>query len=191
MLYGNDFDEAKAECMRLKELNNLTFIHPFDGKSKCLLPHFTPKHTPPLSLSNACLPFKDPYIIAGQGTVGVEILRQLRQDRLDAIFVCCGGGGLISGIAAYVKRIRPETKVIGVSTIDSDAMHQSLQRGNIVTLKTAGLFSDGTSIKVVGKETFRLCQQLVDDFVLVSNDELCSAIKDTFGKMYEDETFQH
>ncbi|KAJ3060612.1 hypothetical protein HK102_009426, partial [Quaeritorhiza haematococci] len=152
VLSGNDFDEAKEECLRLQRENNLTFIHPFD----------------------------DPYIIAGQGTVGVEILRQLQQDRIDAIFVCCGGGGLLAGIAAYVKRIRPEIRIIGVNTVDSDGMYQSLIQGTRTELKQAGLFSDGTSVRLVGAETFRLCQEHVDDFVLVTTDEICAAIKDCF-----------
>ncbi|KAJ3284843.1 hypothetical protein HK104_009757 [Borealophlyctis nickersoniae] len=151
-LVGDDFDEAKRECMRLVEEYGYTFVPPFDDK----------------------------YVIAGQGTIGVEILRQLKQDRLDAIFVCCGGGGLIAGIAAYVKRIRPEVRIVGVNTIDSDSMYQSLQRGAPVELKEAGLFSDGTSIRLVGRENHRLCAKFVDDFVLVSNDEICAAIKDAY-----------
>ncbi|KAJ3128069.1 hypothetical protein HK101_005449 [Irineochytrium annulatum] len=152
VLHGSDFDEAKRECARLKEVDGLTFVPPYD----------------------------DPYVIAGQGTVGVEILRQLKQDRLDAIFVCCGGGGLIAGIATFVKRVRPEVKIIGVNTLDSDSMFQSLHAGSPVELKEAGLFSDGTSIRVVGTEPLRLCRAHVDDMVLVSNDELCAAIRDTF-----------
>ncbi|KAJ3004626.1 hypothetical protein HKX48_001133, partial [Thoreauomyces humboldtii] len=152
VLTGDDFDQAKLECMRLMKERDLVFIPPFD----------------------------DPYVIAGQGTVGVEILRQVRQDRLDAIFVCCGGGGLLSGIAAFVKRIRPDIKIIGVNAIDSDGMYQSLQAGSVVELPLAGLFSDGTSVRRVGTECHRLCSKYVDDFVLVSNDEICAAIKDGF-----------
>nr|KAJ3422783.1 hypothetical protein HK105_006336 [Polyrhizophydium stewartii] len=152
VLFGRDFDEAKKECARLSKEQGLTFVPPFD----------------------------DPYVIAGQGTVGVEILRQIRQDRLDAIFVCCGGGGLIAGIAAYVKRIRPEVKVIGVNTVDSDGMYQSLLQGKPVEIKEAGLFSDGTSVRLPGTECVRICRDLVDDMVLVTNDEICAAIKDAF-----------
>ncbi|KAI8928237.1 tryptophan synthase beta subunit-like PLP-dependent enzyme [Entophlyctis helioformis] len=152
VLFGNDFDEAKKECARLATERNLIFVPPFD----------------------------DPYVIAGQATVGVEILRQIRQERLDAIFVCCGGGGLIAGISAYVKRIRPEVRVIGVNTYDSDGMYQSLLKGEPVEIKEAGLFSDGTSVRLPGKECVRLALKHVDDMVLVSNDEICAAIKDTF-----------
>ncbi|EGF80385.1 hypothetical protein BATDEDRAFT_11340 [Batrachochytrium dendrobatidis JAM81] len=152
VLFGSDFDAAKKECMRLAEQENWVFIPAFD----------------------------DPYVIAGQGTVGVEILRQIKQDRLDAIFVCCGGGGLISGISAYVKRIRPEVKIIGVNTYDSDGMYQSLCAGKAVEIKEAGLFADGTSVRLPGTECVRLCKQFVDDMVLVSNDEICAAMKDTF-----------
>ena len=124
--------------------------------------------------------FLDPYVIAGQGTIGVEILRQIKQDRLDAIFVCMGGGGLIAGIAAYVKRIRPEVKIIGVNTTDSDSMYQSLLKGEQVEIKEAGLFADGTSVRLPGKECVRICKKYVDDVVLVSTDEICAAIKDAF-----------
>ncbi|KAJ3330437.1 hypothetical protein HDU76_005686 [Blyttiomyces sp. JEL0837] len=152
VLVDGDFDAAKKRCFEMAKEKGLTFIPPFD----------------------------DPYVIAGQGTVGVEILRQLKQDRLDAIFVCCGGGGLLAGIAAFVKRIRPEIKIIGVNPMDSTGMYESLQQGQPVELKEAGLFADGTAVRLVGKETHRLCQDYVDDFILVSNDEICAAIKDTF-----------
>ncbi|KAJ3123923.1 hypothetical protein HK098_001568 [Nowakowskiella sp. JEL0407] len=152
VLVGDNFDLAKQECFKISKEKNLTFIPPFD----------------------------DPYVIAGQGTIGVEILRQLKQDRLDAIFVCCGGGGLLTGIAAYVKRIRPEIRIIGVNTIDSDAMTQCLKKGERFEIKDAGLFSDGTSVKLIGAECFRLAQQFVDDMICVSNDEICAAIKDVF-----------
>ena len=119
-------------------------------------------------------------MIAGQGTVGIEILKQIRHTRLDAIFVCVGGGGLISGIAAYVKRVRPEIKIIGVNTVDSDSMYQSLHKGSPIELAKAGLFSDGTSIKLVGSHCVKICKQYVDDMVKVNNDEICAAIKDTY-----------
>ncbi|KAJ3066836.1 hypothetical protein HDU99_003719, partial [Rhizoclosmatium hyalinum] len=152
VLHGSDFDEAKKECARLKDEKNLIYIPPFD----------------------------DPYVIAGQGTIGVEILRQLQQDRLDAIFVCCGGGGMLAGIATFVKRIRPDVKIIGVNAADSDGMYQSLIKGQPVEIPMAGLFADGTSVRLCGSENFRLCRSFVDDFVLVSTDEVCAAIKDTF-----------
>lgn len=126
-------------------------------------------------------PFDDQHVIAGQGTIAPEILKQLRQERLDAIFVCCGGGGMLAGISAYVKMVRPEIRVIGVNTLDSDAMYKALHTGHPVELAETGLFADGTAVRMVGKETFRLCQKYVDDFVLVSNDEICAAIKDAFN----------
>ncbi|KAI8610082.1 tryptophan synthase beta subunit-like PLP-dependent enzyme [Chytriomyces sp. MP71] len=152
VLYGADFDEAKKECARLKAERNLIYVPPFD----------------------------DPLVIAGQGTIGVEILRQIRQDRLDAIFVCAGGGGMLAGIATFVKRIRPEVKVIGVNAADSDSMFQSLHNGEPVEIPQAGLFADGTSVRLIGTECYRLCRSFVDDMVLVTNDEICAAIKDTF-----------
>ncbi|KAJ3342038.1 hypothetical protein HDU93_003560 [Gonapodya sp. JEL0774] len=152
VLHGDDFDGAKAEAMRLRDEQGLTFVPPFD----------------------------DPYVIAGQGTVGMEILKQLKQDRLDAVFVSVGGGGLISGVAAYIKRVRPEVRIIGVNANTSTAMMQSLQQHKPVLLQTCGLFSDGTAVRLVGNETLRLCEKYVDDFVTVDNDEICAAIKDVF-----------
>ncbi|KAJ3110715.1 hypothetical protein HDU96_006347 [Phlyctochytrium bullatum] len=152
VLVGSDFDEAKKECERLRVAQDLTFVPPYD----------------------------DPYVIAGQGTIGVEILRQLKQDRLDAIFICCGGGGLIAGISAFVKRVRPEVKIVGVNTQDSSSLFQSLHQDDPIEIPEAGLFADGTSIKRVGAEPFRICRSTVDDMVLVTNDELCAAIRDTF-----------
>jgi threonine dehydratase len=120
-------------------------------------------------------------VIAGQGTVGLEILNQVDMHTLDAIFVCVGGGGLLAGIAAYVKKIGPPgLKVIGVESIDQPAMTESLATSTRLTLNEVGLFSDGTAVRVVGEETFRLCRSLVDEMVLVNNDELCAAIKDVF-----------
>lgn len=152
VLHGNDFDEAKAECYRLAEEKGLTFIPPYD----------------------------DPYVIAGQGTIATEILRQIDASKIDAIFCCVGGGGLISGVASYVKRLFPHIKIIGVETYDSDAMTRSLQAGQRVFLKQVGLFADGAAVRLVGKETFRICQDLVDEMVLVSTDEICAAIRDIF-----------
>jgi threonine dehydratase len=124
-------------------------------------------------------PYDDPDVIAGQGTIGMEILRQW-QGPLDAIFVAVGGGGLISGIAAYVKRVRPEVRVVGVQPVDSDAMARSLAAGRRVTLPHVGLFADGVAVKQVGRETFRLARRLVDDMILVDTDAICAALKDVF-----------
>ncbi|KNE59224.1 threonine ammonia-lyase, biosynthetic [Allomyces macrogynus ATCC 38327] len=124
--------------------------------------------------------YDDPYIIAGQGTCGMEIMRQLPDSRVDAIFVCCGGGGLLAGIAAYVKRLYPEVRVIGVEEMDQNSMHQALLMGHPITMMDCDLFADGTAVRRVGDETFRLVQEHVDEMVLVSNDEICAAIKDVF-----------
>ena len=151
VLYGDSFSDAYGHALTLEKKQQLTFVHPFD----------------------------DPDVIAGQGTIGMEILRQ-HAEPIEAIFVAIGGGGLISGIAAYVKQIRPEIKVIGVQTIDSDAMVRSVRAGRRITLTDVGLFSDGTAVKQVGVETFRLTRTLVDDYVLVDTDAICAAIKDVF-----------
>jgi threonine dehydratase len=150
-LHGDSYAEAYAEALRLKRRRALTFVHPYD----------------------------DPEVIAGQGTVGLEIVRQ-HPGRLDAIFVPVGGGGLISGIAAYVKRVRPSVRVVGVEPTDADAMTRSLKAGRRVKLEHVGLFADGVAVKQVGRETFRLCRELVDEMVLVNTDEMCAAIKDVF-----------
>jgi len=150
-LHGDSYAEAYAEALRLKRKRALAFVHPYD----------------------------DPEVIAGQGTVGMEIVRQ-HPGPLDAIFVPVGGGGLISGIAAYVKRVRPSVRVIGVEPADADAMTRSLKAGRRVRLEHVGLFADGVAVKEVGRETFRLCRELVDDMVLVDTDEMCAAIKDVF-----------
>src|SRR5678815_4533672 len=150
VLYGDSYTEAYVKAMELKKKRGLVFVHPYD----------------------------DPEVIAGQGTIGMEILRQ--QPNPDAIFVPVGGGGLISGIAAYVKRVRPSVKVIGVEPVDADAMTRSLKKGRRVRLDQVGLFADGVAVKEVGKETFRLCRRFVDDMVLVDTDEMCAAIKDVF-----------
>jgi threonine dehydratase len=151
ILEGDTYDDAYAHARQLEAEKGLTFIHPFD----------------------------DPDVIAGQGTIGMEILRQYQQP-IHAVFVAIGGGGLISGIAAYLKRLRPEIKVIGVEPIDSDAMSQSLAAGHRVRLSQVGLFADGVAVRQVGEETFRLCQQYVDDVILVGTDDICAAIKDVF-----------
>lgn len=154
VLHGADFDEAKEECARLAATHELAFIPPYD----------------------------DPLVIAGQGTIGMEILKQLPDSQtLDAVFAAVGGGGLVSGIAEYVKRIgSPNTKVIGAETIDGDAMTRSLEKGERVTLSEVGPFSDGTAVKLVGAEPFRICKELLDGMVRVDNDELCAAMKDIF-----------
>lgn len=153
VLHGADFDEAKMECARLEKVYGLTNIPPYD----------------------------DPYVIAGQGTVALEIFHQTNPEEIDAIFVCVGGGGLLAGIAAYVKRIAPPgLKVIGVETMDGDAMTRSRASGKRELLSEVGLFSDGTAVRIVGEETFRVCNELVDEMVLVNNDEICAAIKNVF-----------
>ncbi|KAK3675400.1 threonine deaminase [Recurvomyces mirabilis] len=152
VLHGEDFDAAKAEGARLAKAHGLTNIPPFD----------------------------DPYVIAGQGTIGAEILRQADLSKLEAIFCCVGGGGLIAGTGVYVKRIAPHVKVIGVETFDASALVQSLKLGRRVTLKEVGLFADGAAVKTVGEETFRVCQDVVDDVIQVDTDDICAAIKDVF-----------
>lgn len=152
VLHGNDFEEAKEECHRREIADGLINILPFD----------------------------DPYIIAGQGTIGTELLRQANLQKLEAIFICIGGGGLVAGIGSYVKRLAPHVKIIGVETYDANAMVQSLQKGERVFLKNVGLFADGTAVRLVGEETFRLCKDVIDDIVQVTTDELCAAIKDVF-----------
>jgi threonine dehydratase len=151
VLVGESFTDAFMHAQTLEKSEKLTFVHPFD----------------------------DPDVIAGQGTVGMEILRQ-HPGPIDAIFVAIGGGGLISGVAAYIKQLRPEIKIIGVQTEDSDAMIRSVRAGRRVLLQDVGLFSDGTAVKQVGVETFRLVRQYVDDFVVVDTDAICAAIKDVF-----------
>lgn len=152
VLHGQDFDEAKEECARREKEDGLINIPPFD----------------------------DPYVIAGQGTIGMEILSQTNLQKLEAIFCCVGGGGLIAGVGVYVKRIAPHVRIIGVETYDADAMTQSLAKGERVLLKDVGLFADGAAVKTVGEETFRICQECIDEMILVSTDEACAAIKDVF-----------
>ncbi|MDH4149976.1 MAG: threonine ammonia-lyase, biosynthetic [Betaproteobacteria bacterium] len=151
VLHGDTYDEAAAHAHKLERRHKLTYVHPYD----------------------------DPDVIAGQGTIGMEILRQ-HPEQIDAIFVAIGGGGLIAGIAAYVKRLRPEIKIIGVEPFDADAMYQSLKAGRRVKLAQVGLFADGVAVKQVGRETFRLCRTLVDEVIRVDTDAMCAAIKDVF-----------
>ena len=151
VLEGDSYDEAHAHALGLADARGLAFVHPYD----------------------------DPDVIAGQGTIAMEIMRQC-QEPVHAIFVPVGGGGLIGGIAAYVKRLRPEIRIVGVEPEDADAMHRSLRAGRRVTLSHVGLFADGVAVKQVGSETFRLARRHVDEVVLVDTDELCAAIKDVF-----------
>ncbi|OGA54150.1 MAG: PLP-dependent threonine dehydratase [Betaproteobacteria bacterium RIFCSPLOWO2_12_FULL_62_58] len=151
VLHGDSYDEASLHARELERRRRLTFVHPYD----------------------------DPDVIAGQGTIGMEILRQYTKP-IHAIFAAVGGGGLIAGVAAYVKRLRPEIKVIGVEPEDADAMYRSLKSGRRVKLDQVGLFADGVAVKQVGAETFRLCRELVDDMIRVDTDAMCAAIKDVF-----------
>src|SRR4051812_29293829 len=150
-LHGDSYHEASLHAKILAKRGRLTFVHPYD----------------------------DPLVIAGQGTIGMEILRQ-HQGFIDAIYVPVGGGGLIAGIASYVKRVSPRTRIVGVEPVDSNAMAQSLAAGRRVTLDHVNLFADGVAVKQVGRETFRIARELVDDMVLVDTDEICAAIKDIF-----------
>jgi threonine dehydratase len=151
VLHGDSYSDAHGHAKVLEAERGLTFVHPFD----------------------------DPDVIAGQGTVAMEILRQ-HQGPLDAVFVAIGGGGLIAGVASYIKAVRPEVQVIGVQMSDSDAMLRSVRAGKRVTLTDVGLFADGTAVKLVGEETFRIARKLVDDYVVVDTDAVCAAIKDVF-----------
>ncbi len=151
VLFGDNYDAAYDHARKLARKRRLTFVHPYD----------------------------DPEVIAGQGTIGFEILKQHAQD-LHAVFVPIGGGGLISGIAVYIKQLRPEVKIIGVEPEDADAMDRSLKTGKRVVLDHVGIFADGVAVRQVGRETFRLTKKYVDEIIVVSNDEVCAAIKDIF-----------
>jgi threonine dehydratase len=151
VLHGESYSDAYQHALALEKKHHLTFVHPFD----------------------------DPDVIAGQGTIAMEVLQQ-HQEPIDAIFLAIGGGGLVAGVGAYIKAVRPDIKVIGVQTVDSDAMKKSLEAGKRVELKEVGLFSDGTAVKLVGKETFRLCQEVVDEIITVDTDAICAAINDVF-----------
>ena len=151
VLHGDTYDDAYARACKLADEENLVFIHPFD----------------------------DPLVIAGQGTIGKEILEQADDD-IDIVFVPVGGGGLIAGIAAWIKQARPDIRIVGVEPDDSDAMRQSLHAGEPVTLSHVGIFADGVAVRRVGDETFRLCQELVDEIVTVDTDQTCAAIRDMF-----------
>jgi threonine dehydratase len=152
ILRGDDYDQAYDHAMELARQRNAIFVHPFD----------------------------DPDVIAGQGTIAMEILRQRHGDGIDAIFVPVGGGGLIGGIAAYVKSLYPRMKIIGVEPEDAAGMYESLRAGKRVTLERVGMFADGVAVRRVGEETFRLARQYVDEIILVSTDQICAAIQDIF-----------
>ena len=151
VLHGDDYDSAYDHAQSIVRDRNLVFVHPFD----------------------------DPDVIAGQGTIGAEILRQTRGD-LDAIFVPVGGGGLIAGIAVYAKYLCPKIRIIGVEPVDAAAMHDSLREKKRVVLDRVGIFADGVAVRKVGEETFRLCREHVDEIVLVDTDEICAGIQDIF-----------
>ena len=151
VLHGDNYSDAKVKGDELQRQSGAISIHPFD----------------------------DPLVIAGQGTIGEELLRQSERD-LAAVFVAVGGGGLISGIASYIKALRPDVQVIGVEPFEADAMFRSLQAGHRVTLDHVGIFADGVAVREVGVHTFALAQQSVDEVVRVTNDEICAAIKDVF-----------
>ena len=151
VLHGDSYDDAFQHAQQLARQHGMTYVPPFD----------------------------DPDVIAGQGTIGMEILRQ-HADPIAVVFCCVGGGGLISGVAAYVKRLRPQTRIVGVEAADADAMARSLAAGRRVKLDQVGLFADGAAVKLVGQETFRLCQEYVDEMILVDTDAICAAIKDVF-----------
>ena len=151
VLHGDSYSDAEAHAYALQQQLDLTFVHPYD----------------------------DPLVIAGQGTIGLELSRQMRTLPYH-VFVPIGGGGLISGIAVFLKSICPEVRIIGVEPDDSNAMIQSVQQGHRVTLPQVGIFVDGVAVKRVGAHTFGLVQQYVDDFIQVSTDEVCAAIKDVF-----------
>lgn len=151
VLFGDSYSDAYTRALELEKSEGLTFVHPYD----------------------------DPDVIAGQGTIGMEILNE-HPEPIEAIFCSVGGGGLLAGVAAYVKAIRPDIKIIGVEAKDSEAMAESLKQGHRVMLDQVGLFADGAAVKQVGEHTFALCQQYVDEMIIVDNDAICAAIKDVF-----------
>jgi len=152
VLHGDDYDQAYEHAVELARERGMVFVHPFD----------------------------DPDVIAGQGTIAMEILRQQHGDAIDAIFVPVGGGGLIAGIGAYVKALYPRIKIIGVEPEDAAGMYESLRAGKRVTLERVGMFADGVAVRRVGEETFRLAKQYVDEIILVTTDQICAAIQDIF-----------
>ena len=151
VLHGDSYDEAYAEAARLVAEQGATLIHPFD----------------------------DPDVIAGQGTIALELLHQ-HADPIDAVFIPVGGGGMVAGMSAYIKRIRPEIRVIGVEPEDAPTLHHALAAGERVMLDQVGLFADGVAVRQIGAETFEVARECVDEVILVTTDEICAAIKDTF-----------
>ena len=151
VLFGDSYSDAYAHALEVEKTEGLTFVHPYD----------------------------DPDVIAGQGTLAMEILQD-HPESIEAIFCCVGGGGLLAGVAAYIKAVRPEIKVIGVEAQDAEAMTESLKTGKRIMLEQVGLFADGAAVKQVGEHTFALVQQYVDEMIVVDNDEICAAIKDVF-----------
>ena len=150
-LVGDSYDEACDYAVALAKEKDLVFIHPFD----------------------------DPDVIAGQGTIAMELLRQ-HPDPMDVVFVPVGGGGLIAGISSYLKHLRPDIKIIGVEPEDTPTLHRAMEKNRRVDLKEVGLFADGVAVRKIGKETFRIANKLVDDVILVTTDEICAATKDVF-----------
>ena len=151
ILFGDTFDEASEHAHELAEKNKLSYIHPYD----------------------------DPDVIAGQGTVAMEILRQ-HPEHIDAIFIPVGGGGLIAGMSAFVKYLRPEIKIIGVEPEDAACMSEAFKKNRRVVLNQVGIFADGVAVRQVGRETFRVAKKCVDEVITVNTDEICAAIKDIF-----------
>ncbi|MFD0914765.1 threonine ammonia-lyase, biosynthetic [Methylophilus luteus] len=151
LLFGDSYSDAYAHALEVEKSEGLTFVHPYD----------------------------DPDVIAGQGTIAMEVLQD-HPEPIEAIFCCVGGGGLLAGVAAYIKSLRPEIRVIGVEAQDAEAMTESLKSGQRVMLEQVGLFADGAAVKQVGEHTFALVQQYVDEMIVVDNDEICAAIKDVF-----------
>ncbi|MFQ6334759.1 threonine ammonia-lyase, biosynthetic [Methylophilus sp. 3sh_L] len=151
VLFGDSYSDAYAHALEVEKKQGLTFVHPYD----------------------------DPDVIAGQGTIALELVQD-HAAPIEAVFCCVGGGGLLAGIAAYLKAVRPEIKVIGVEAQDAEAMTESLKLGERVMLEQVGLFADGAAVKQVGEHTFALVQQYVDEMIVVDNDEICAAIKDVF-----------
>ncbi|HIO97887.1 MAG TPA: threonine ammonia-lyase, biosynthetic, partial [Leucothrix sp.] len=151
VLVGNTFDDAYAHAMQLAENEGMSFIHPFDNLD----------------------------VIAGQGTIGMELLRQ-HPDPIDIIFIAVGGGGLISGIASYIKYLSPSTKIIGVEHEEAPSMYQAFKQNKLVLLESIGTFADGAATRQAGKNAFEIAKDVVDEMILVSTDETCAAIKDVF-----------
>ncbi len=151
VLHGDDYDAAYEQAVVLARERQMLFVHPFD----------------------------DPDVIAGQGTIGMEISRQ-SGGNVDAVFVPVGGGGLVAGIAAYLKYVHPNVRIIGVNAADSTAMHDSLEAGERISLERVGIFADGVAVRKVGAETFRLARELIDEMIIVDTDEICAGIQDIF-----------